>query len=158
MAPDLVRVTGQPHTTGAWVAAAAAAWALLLAELATLAWRKAAIQASFCGLAAWLRTTFPLGDAVHAVMRVVHHQTNSFVYMQAAAVLALAGVGVSAQAGVELYVYVLLVHLAKNFGKSFIASPRGFWFCTEGRAISCGSGRCTRARAHPPGTRMPAPA
>ena len=122
------------------VAGAVLVWLLLAAELVVLASHKAAIQASFCGWAAWLRTTFALGDTAHVVMRTVHAQTNSFNYMQVAAAAAALGQGDRAAMGAQLYVYTVLVHLAKNFGKSFIASPRGFWFCTEGHAISCGDG------------------
>eukprot|EP00160_Parvularia_atlantis_P015164 Unigene4189_Nuclearia_a/m.12761 Unigene4189_Nuclearia_a/g.12761 ORF Unigene4189_Nuclearia_a/g.12761 Unigene4189_Nuclearia_a/m.12761 type:complete len:339 (-) Unigene4189_Nuclearia_a:5-1021(-) len=84
-----------------------------------------------------MRTTFALGETADAWMKWVHYQTNSFIYMQLSCLVMYL---VDARAGAEMYTFVVLAHIAKNLSKSFIASPRGFWFCTAGHAISCGGG------------------
>ena len=121
------------------VVSATVAWALLAVELAVLAAYKVEIQSSFCGWAAWLRDTFALGDTVNDTLRHIHHKTDSFMYMQICCVFLL-GTGKYTSTAAALYVYDVIAHMTKNFSKSFIASPRGFWFCTEGQAVSCGSG------------------
>jgi len=136
------------------VVSATVAWALLAIELAVLAAYKVEIQSSFCGWAAWLRDTVALGDAANETLRHIHHMTDSFMYMQVCCLFLLA-TGKYTGTAAALYVYDVIAHMTKNFSKSFIASPRGFWFCTEGHAISCGSGT---ADALPVPARPPAAA
>ena len=73
--------SARPVETALWRATAVLV-TLLAVELVTLAWFKVDIQSQFCGLAAWLRTTFVLGHNVNHAMKWFHYQTNSFAYMQ----------------------------------------------------------------------------
>ena len=113
------------------------AFTLLACELLALRFFKVDIQRVNCWLPEFLMETFPLGDDVNAFLSWWHKATNSFIYMQVAFVVASF---FSIHFGAQLYLYIIFGHLIKNFSKSFIASPRGFWFCTSGHAVSCGGG------------------
>jgi len=79
----------------------------------------------------------PLRDEIDEFLAWFHEVSASFLWMQLSLVIAYL---VDWNTGVEMYVVVTLGHIIKNFAKSFIGSPRGFWFCQEGHAIHCGTG------------------
>jgi hypothetical protein len=79
----------------------------------------------------------PFRDDLDNFIRKFHEASASFIWMQLAVVLAYL---VNWEMGAELYRVVILGHIIKNFSKSFIGSPRGFWFCKTGAALYCGTG------------------
>lgn len=76
-------------------------------------------------------------DSLDRFLEWFHEVSASFLWMQLSLVVAYL---VDWSVGVEMYSVVVLGHIIKNFGKSFIGSPRGFWSCQEGHAIYCGTG------------------
>lgn len=97
----------------------------------------AKVQGSLCGLAQTLRDVFPLPDPLLKALVDIHRRMSSFFWMQLSTALAFVD---NYDDGTELYLYVVLGHTVKNFFKTFLQSPRGFWFCTEGSSPYCGTG------------------
>ena len=74
-----------------------------------------------------------------AAMPAAHRATGApeaRAWMVIAAIVSF----VSFRSGSDLYTYLIIGHTLKNWSKSAIASPRGFWFCPEGYSDYCGRG------------------
>ena len=102
------------------------------------------LQAHDCHLApefsGYLDQVLPAGSTRTEVddwLKWFHEVSASFIWMQQALVI---GFLVNWEMGTEMYRLVVTGHIVKNFAKSFIQSPRGFWFCQTGEALYCGSG------------------
>jgi len=97
----------------------------------------AKVQGSLCTLSKAMRDVVPLPDPLLKALIDIHRRMSSFFWMQLSTALAFVE---NYDDGTELYLYVVLGHTVKNFFKTFLQSPRGFWFCTEGSAPYCGTG------------------
>ena len=85
----------------------------------------------------------PLRTQVDVFMKWFHEVSASFIWMQQAVVI---GYLWNWEIGAEMYQVVVTGHIVKNFAKSFIKSPRGFWFCQTGLALYCGSGNTRKKK------------
>lgn len=108
--------------------------------------QKNTLQAGDCHLPSLFASILPdslisnaesLGS-FNKVLSYFHEVSASFIWMQLAVGIGFVG---DWNIGKEMYAVVVLGHVVKNFSKSFIQSPRGFWFCEEGHAIYCGTGK-----------------
>eukprot|EP01102_Stenamoeba_stenopodia_P013764 TRINITY_DN4502_c0_g4_i1.p1 TRINITY_DN4502_c0_g4~~TRINITY_DN4502_c0_g4_i1.p1 ORF type:complete len:407 (+),score=96.43 TRINITY_DN4502_c0_g4_i1:152-1372(+) len=97
----------------------------------------AQVQGSLCSLSSAMRAAFPLPDPLQKALVDIHRRMSSFFWMQLSTAITFVE---NYDDGTEFYLYVTLGHIVKNFFKTFLQSPRGFWFCTEGSAPYCGTG------------------
>jgi len=111
---------------------------------ALLVWyqpRKVEIQSQDCHMPVlfhnWFTTITDQPEFWDPYLEQFHISSASFIWMQVALVVCLL---IDHVIGIEMYLLVIVGHVVKNFAKSFIQSPRGFWFCEEGKAAHCGSG------------------
>ena len=123
--------------------AVAFAWALAAAvvvfEVAVHHHYKVELQSSECAWSVQLREDNAVSEQVAAWLVWFHKRSSSFLWMQLSVAIMFA---LSERVGIEMYAYVLLGHIFKNLCKSFMLSPRGFWFCESGKALHCGEGTC----------------
>ena len=99
---------------------------------------KEQLQSEDCALSPYLQSNYPIPESILPYVVIFHQVTPSFIWMQ---ISVLFGFFYDFHLGCEMYSVIVFGHVIKNFAKSFLFSPRVFWFCEEGHALYCGSGK-----------------